>query len=134
MADEDILAPCSKPRTGFKIASIYTLVLAIIAWGVVIYGMLVIRPRMITLFNDFTTNLPAATQFILSIPNVAVALVAAGLVFFLVAKEFLVPQKGLALSINCAALAVALLSVLGFIVGVYLPLIALIQKVSEGKP
>jgi type II secretory pathway component PulF len=124
--------PVRVKRIGLRIASLYTLVIALAGLAVVAFAMVIIRPKFDKIFADFGTQLPALTRLIMALSPMLVGAIAAAFAVILIVKEWLVPSKAVTLTANCLTIILSFAGLIALLIGLYLPMINLVGKVSEG--
>jgi len=89
-----------------------------------------VRPNFVKVLQDFDTELPVLTQWMISVPGMVFVGVFFGITALLVLKEIVVEQAAVKLGANLAAGLAVLAFAAIFYLSLFLPLSSLVQQVG----
>ena len=124
---EDVKA---KSGQGMAIASVVVLTIEVVGLLVIGGVTLLARAGFAKLFADMKVELPALTQFLLSIPTAAYVGVFLPLIIFLVLKETLIRAKTVTLIINLVVGCGAVAYLIVYVTALFLPMIELMTNMQ----
>ncbi|MEX1016597.1 MAG: hypothetical protein WDZ31_07615 [Phycisphaeraceae bacterium] len=111
------------------VGSIVTSVLVIVQLIAAFLAMVVFMPSFTAIFEDFDTELPLLTRWLISIPPWLTGTATIVLILLVIGKEFVIRDRRITLTINLVLLFVSFFWIPLIVFGLFLPLVTLMESV-----